>query len=54
MATPNYAFEKRQKELAKKQKQQQKQQKKEATQSERSHDDVPDSTAKPIHDGAKS
>jgi len=44
MATPNYAFEKRKKEIAKKQKQQQKQQLKEqqklATQNERSLDDV--------------
>jgi hypothetical protein len=36
MATPNYAFEKRQKELAKKQKQQQKKEQKAAIQSERS------------------
>jgi hypothetical protein len=40
MATPNYAFEKRKKEMAKKQKQQQKQQQKQATQNERSRDDV--------------
>ncbi|WP_199688309.1 hypothetical protein [Noviherbaspirillum sedimenti] len=40
MAKPNYAFEKRQKELAKKQKQQEKQQKKLATQNEPSRDDV--------------
>lgn len=40
MAKPNYAFEKRQKELAKKQKQQEKQQQKVAAKSDRSHEDV--------------
>lgn len=40
MATPNYAFEKRKKETAKKQKQQQKQQLKLATQKVRSRDDA--------------
>ncbi len=38
MAKPNYAFEKRQKELAKKQKQQEKQQQKVAAQGSRSRD----------------
>jgi hypothetical protein len=54
MATPNYAYEKRQKELAKKQKQQQKQQKKDATQGEHNPDDVSNLSARPIQDGAKS
>jgi len=43
MATPNYGFEKRKKEMAKKEKQQQKlqqKQQKQSTQNERSHDDV--------------
>jgi hypothetical protein len=41
MATPNYAFEKRKKELAKKQKKQQKQEQKLATQDDRSREDAP-------------
>lgn len=41
MATPNYAFEKRKKELAKKQKKQQKQQQKLTTQSEPGRDEIP-------------
>lgn len=38
MATPNYAFEKRKRELAKKQKQQEKQQQKLASQAEQKRD----------------
>jgi len=41
MAKPNYTYEKRQKELAKKQKQEQKRLKKAASQGERSQDDSP-------------
>lgn len=41
MAKPNYTYEKRQKELAKKQKQEQKRQKKAAAQGERPQDDLP-------------
>lgn len=46
MAKPNYAFEKRQKELAKKQKQQEKQQKKVVTQNEPGRDDVTSQTVR--------
>lgn len=41
MAKPNYTYEKRQKELAKKQKQEQKRQKKAASQGERPQDESP-------------
>jgi hypothetical protein len=49
MVKPNYAFEKRQRDLAKKQKKEEKRQKKIATQSEPSEDNKP--TA-PADDGA--
>lgn len=45
MAKPNYTYEKRQKEIAKKQKQEQKRLKKAASHGERPQDDSPQSPA---------